>query len=181
MFLQIYEKNFGLIVSKWLFGVSYNLAIAGYSQSPTAGSLNFEIIGGIIGQMIYTFSDNLWAFSPSEPFNWDAGLNTLSTQFIDNDGNTLDIDVQFNFTTTSIFRNRRTVISVYPNPTKGLFQFTVLEDNIQTITVSTLTGKIIFNQDVSRQKGIQLIYQISIMDSILFIHRLLMESILAQK
>lgn len=49
----------------------------------------------IQGNMVYTGSDNVWYFSPTAAFVWSEGINTLTTQFIDNDGSTLDITVNF--------------------------------------------------------------------------------------
>ncbi len=53
--------------------------------------------GNVFGQMIYTGSNDLWAFSPSSPYNWSVGLNTLTTQFVDLNGNTLDVTVNFTY------------------------------------------------------------------------------------
>ena len=53
--------------------------------------------GNVQGQMVYSGSNNTWIFIPSAPFVWNEGVNTLSTQFIDFDNNTLDVTVNFTF------------------------------------------------------------------------------------
>jgi hypothetical protein len=60
-------------------------------------SIDVYYEGNVFGQMIYTGSNDLWAFSPSAPFNWSVGLNTLTTQFVDLTGNTLDVTVNFTY------------------------------------------------------------------------------------
>ncbi|MDD4149338.1 MAG: T9SS type A sorting domain-containing protein [Bacteroidales bacterium] len=58
-------------------------------------STNVYYNAGIQGNMVYTGSDNIWYFSPTAAFVWSEGINTLTTQFTDNDGSTLNITVNF--------------------------------------------------------------------------------------
>jgi len=54
--------------------------------------------GNIFGNMVYNETYDLWILNPSAPFNWDEGLNTLTTSFVDLDENPLDVIVEFTFT-----------------------------------------------------------------------------------
>jgi len=73
------------------------LTIEVLDDNINTASVDVYYEGNVFGQMIYTGSNNLWAFSPSSPFNWSVGLNTLTTQFVDLNGNTLDVTVNFTY------------------------------------------------------------------------------------
>ncbi len=50
--------------------------------------------GSELGQLNFQ-GNSSWVFIPTAPFNWSVGLNTMTTQFADYDGNLLNITVNF--------------------------------------------------------------------------------------
>ncbi len=120
--------------------------------------------GNVFGQMIYTGSNDLWAFSPSSTYNWLVGLNTLTTQFVDLTGNTLDVTVNFTyvqvpeagtltFTTADLGTQTRTATAnVYDlgdiastDMLQSLY-IEVLDDNINTASVDVYYEGNVFGQ-----------------------------------
>jgi len=59
-------------------------------------SVNVYYNGNDFGDMVYSGNNN-WTFVPSAPFNWSLGVNTLTTTFVDLDGLTLNVTVNFTY------------------------------------------------------------------------------------
>jgi len=74
-----------------------SLIIEVIDDNINTSNINVMYNGNVQGQMIYTGSNNIWQFNPTAPFNWSVGINTLTTQFVDNDSNLLDIIVNFTY------------------------------------------------------------------------------------
>jgi len=58
--------------------------------------------GAIKGNMVWYAAANAWTFMPTvQVFGWNEGANVLSTTFIDQSNNELDIEVHFNYSKCS--------------------------------------------------------------------------------
>jgi hypothetical protein len=100
----------------------------------------------------YLENDDYWepvtdatqqTFSPSE--------NGIYAVEVKNESNCKSMSDNFNFTFTGIYSKQTNILNIYPNPTKGTFTVYANIDEIYTITITDITGKIIMQKQTSKK------------------------------
>jgi len=112
---------------------------------------------GIIGQINFTIKDDI--LRPVIGHNVVLMFNVTNTKFISNDETIVPVDeISTDMTLTSVISQPMLnhLISVFPNPTKDYINIISHDLNIENITITDVTGRIMLNQNVTPKDKHQL-------------------------
>ncbi len=137
--------------------ISFTIPESVFSDIPTSDRIfTIELTNGNSIPVWLLFEEQTLTFSGTTPNEYQV-LEIIVTV---SDGSKIIITYLFTLIigeSTNINNLTNNGISIYPNPTKGIINFEFADNNIQQITISDITGKIIIEKsNIQRNKTIDL-------------------------